>query len=111
MIESVVIDWRQIKERPIDNAKIIDPKIAAEKILDELRYTSPTSVLTSDNYKPQFFALGYFSRRKRLVQYYRQPVNIATFQDLGWTAWKRLIVIPAPEHVCDPFQVSPEKPV
>jgi hypothetical protein len=103
MIESVGIDWRQINEKPIDNAKIIDPKIAAEKILDDLSSTTPKKVLTSEDYKPEFFALGYFSKPKRRQQNYMQPVYIAMFQDLGWTAWKRLIVIPATEHVYEPY--------
>ena len=31
MIESVGIDWRQINEKPIDNPKIIDPKIRQKR--------------------------------------------------------------------------------
>jgi hypothetical protein len=106
LIESVGIDWRQIKERPIDNAKIIKPEIAAEKILDDLSSTLPDKVITSEDYKPQFFALGYFSKPKRLQQNYMQPVYIAIFQDLGWTAWKRLVVIPATEHIYESYRLS-----
>lgn len=103
LIESVGLDWRQVDEKPIDNAKIIDPKIAAEKILDDLSSISPKKVLTSEDYKPEFFSLGYYSKPKRLQQNYMQPVYVATFQDLGWTAWKHLIVIPATEHVFESY--------
>jgi hypothetical protein len=107
LIESVGVDWRPINENPINKVKIINPEIAAEKILENLNSVLPNKVITSDDFKPEFFYLGYFSMPKRQQQHYMQPVYVAMFESLV-SKWNRGIVIPAANHVYEPIHRVPE---
>ena len=65
--------------------------------------------ITTEDFEPQFFSLGYFSMPKRQQQKYMQPVYIAEFNDMGLTTWSHLIVVPATSHVYEPFKRTPEE--
>ncbi len=101
LVESVGIDWRQIEEKPIDDVKIIPPEISAETILKNLNSISPNQIITTSNYIPEFFSLGYFSMPKKYEQEYMQPVYVAAFKSVGWTTLNRFILIPATNDVYD----------
>ena len=105
-IESIGIDWRQINEKPINRVKIIDPDIAAEKVLKNLNFNS-NMVVTPEDYKPVFFALGYYSMPKRQQQNYMQPVYVAMFESLASTL-NMEIVIPATTHTYEPVSIAPQ---
>jgi hypothetical protein len=106
IIQSVGVEWRQIVERPINNFKIINPKIAAEKILKDLN-SPETNMSSSDIYKPELFSLGYISLPKRQEQNYMQPVYIAAFKSVV-PEWNRVIVIPATEKIYEPIHRTPQ---
>lgn len=110
IIESIGIDWRQIEEKPIDNPKIIKPEIAAEKILKNFNSNLPNKIITSEDFKPQFFTLGYFSLPKRQKQSYMQPVYVAMFKDLGPNTLNHIIVIPATNAGYESIEIPIEKP-
>ena len=107
LIESVGIDWRQIEEKSIDDVKINNPESAAELILRNLNSYSPSMAVTSQDYKPEFFSLGYFSMPKKQQQNYMQPVYVAMFKSVGWTSLNRLITIPATNDVYEPICRTP----
>ena len=106
-IESIGIDWRQINEKPINRVKIIDPDIAAENALKNLNSKSNMTV-TQEDYRPAFFALGYYSMPKRLKQNYMQPVYVAMFESLASTL-NMGIVIPATTHTYEPVSIAPQE--
>lgn len=107
LIESVGIDWRPINENPINEVKITNPEIAAEKILKELNSFIPNKMITFDDYEPEFFYLGYCSMPKRQKQNYMQPVYFAMFRSLV-SGWHRGIVVPASNHVFEPLRRVPD---
>ncbi|MGI0031458.1 MAG: hypothetical protein ACRD80_07725 [Nitrososphaeraceae archaeon] len=109
LVESVGIDWREINQKPIAEEKIIEPSIGVEKILNDLNSILPNMDVT-EYVEPQFFSLGYFSLPKRQQQKYMQPVYIAGFNDVGFTTWEHLIVVPATSHVYEPFKRALEEP-
>lgn len=99
LLESITIHWRPIQERPIDNPRIINPETAAEKILTKLNSFLPNKELTLELYEPIFFALGYYSKPKREVQKYMQPVYLAIFRPVGMKTFNPMIVLPATNHI------------
>jgi hypothetical protein len=107
-VQSIGIHWRQIKEKPINNVRIIDPNIAADKLLKNLNSSLTNNVLTLEDYKPEFFALGYFSLSKRHQQNYMQPVYIAIFKSVRGINFNRELVIPASTHAYEPVTIAPE---
>lgn len=108
-LQSIGIDWRQIIEKPINNVKIIEPETAAQKLLKSLNYRLPNSVITLEDYKPAFFALGYFSMSKRQKQNYMQPVYVAMFESVTGTTFNISLIIPATTHAYEPVDVAPEE--
>jgi hypothetical protein len=96
-VESIRIDWRHIEEKPIEYPKIIDSESAADKILSKFNSAFPNSKLSSEDWSPRFFGLGYFSMPKTRHQKYIQPVYIAMFKpsDTALTTLNPVIIIPA----------------
>jgi hypothetical protein len=108
MIESAGIDWRIIEDRPIDDVKIINPDSAADTIIKNLNSYAPNSIMTTREYEPILFSLGYFSLPRRQPQNYMQPVYVAMFKSIGWTTLNRLIVIPASSDIYEPICRIPQ---
>lgn len=106
-IESIGINWRQINGKPVNRINILKPDIAAEKILKKLSSIS-NILLTSEDYKPVFFALGYFSMSKRFQQNYMQPAYVAMFESIGQTTFNLDMVIPASNHIYEPISMAPK---
>ena len=48
--------------------------------------------ITTQDYEPEFFAMGYFTKPKRQLQNYMQPVYIATFKSLGFAKWHEVVI-------------------
>jgi hypothetical protein len=109
LIESVGINWRYIEERPIEHPRIIKPEIAAELILKGFTIHLQNRIITSDDYKPEFFALGYFSLPKRRRQTYMQPVYVATFKSLGQTTANPTLVIAATNNDYERIETNNDK--
>jgi hypothetical protein len=110
LIESIGVEWRQINEKPNAEAKIIRPEVAVEQILKELGSTFPDHIITTQDYEPELFALGYYSKPKRQHQNYMQPVYIAMLKSLGLSKWNQKIVIPATNPVFEHFSTDPKRP-
>jgi len=93
----LILEFAVIPLTVIDSssAKIIDLELAVDRILGELRVSIPGGEITTENFMPKMFSLGYFSLSKRRMQSYMQPVFVAQFMDRGETSLNRLIVIPA----------------
>lgn len=106
VIESLKIAWRPINEKPAAEAKVIDPHIAAENILKHLASSIPEKTITTDNFKPEFFDIGYCSKPKRQEQKYMQPVYIAIFKSLGMSPWNTIIIIPATNPIYEQFIIK-----
>jgi hypothetical protein len=115
IVDSFGIDWRPIIEEAIDNVKIIDPETAADRVIGELGVVLPGGIITSKNYEPQLFSLGYFSFAKRRPQTFMQPVYVAMFKARGSTTLSRLIVVPATHSPYEPIsrilESNPSQPV
>lgn len=109
LVESIGIEWRQINEKPNAEAKVIRPEDAAEKILKELGPSFPHSTVTTQDYEPEIFALGYYSRPKNQHQNYMQPVYIAILKSLGLSKWNQKIIIPATNPVYEHFSTDPKR--
>lgn len=110
LVESIGIEWRQIDEKPNAEAKVIHPEVAAEKILKDLGSSSPDHAVTAQDYEPELFALGYYSKPKRQQQNYMQPVYIAMLKSLGLSMLNQIIVIPATHPVFEQFGTDPKRP-
>lgn len=107
ILESIGVDWRLIEEHPVEYTKIIDVEIAAENIINELNSTSPSRILTLDDYSPILFTLAYMSMPKRRPQNYMQPVYIAIFKPLRNTTLGHVITIPATTKNYESIQIPP----
>lgn len=94
VVEAAGMDLRVRHGTPIDNAKVIQPEAAAERIVAELSSGMTGQNVGLEHYNPEMFALGYFSLPKRRAQAFFQPVYVAMLRSVGWTTLNRLIVIP-----------------
>lgn len=99
--ESINIEWRPIEEKPKTEARVIRPEEAATRILNELG-KALTDKISTENFQPEYFDLGYYSKPKRLKQNYMQPVYIAALKSLR-TRWITVIVTPATIPVYEHF--------
>jgi hypothetical protein len=106
LVDSIGIDWRHIEEKPIEYPRIIKPEIAAEKILENLSNTVPDKTITSDDYVPLAFTIGYLSMPKRWNQTYMQPVYIAKFKPLGHTTLDPILIVPATTYDYEHISVT-----
>lgn len=102
-VDSAGIDWRPVSQNPIDQARVLDPKDAAKRTLDELSVYLPGGQFTLEDYAPEFFSLGYFSLPKRRVQAVMQPVWVAMFRGRGPTTLNRLLVVPGATKIYEPI--------
>jgi hypothetical protein len=76
-------DWRRCVDEPLEEVPIIDPDAGATRVLEELSPRVGGRSLTSDDYEPELFALGYFSFPVRRPQGYFQPVYVAKLNAVG----------------------------
>jgi hypothetical protein len=98
------IDWRPLVEKPIDETPVLSPEDGAVRVLAELQRFDRERQFTRDDYKPQFFALGYFSLPKRSHQAVMQPTYVAMFGPTGpIQSVGRVIVVPAAPNAYEPI--------
>jgi hypothetical protein len=94
-VAAVGVDWRARATDAVDQARLIEPKDAARRMVGELAAAMPGRQPSAKEYEPTLFAVGYFSLPKRRPQGYLQPVYVATFEARGGMTLNRLIVLPA----------------
>jgi hypothetical protein len=111
LLQSVGVDWREINEKPISEERIIQPDMAAEKIIKNINPSLPNQILSTKDFEPEFFALGYYSLPKRQEQKFMQPVYVAIFKSVGLSTLNTIIVVPATNRDYEPVQVAPERPL
>jgi hypothetical protein len=103
-------DWRQCMDKPFEEVKIVDPEIGADRVLEELSPRVRTYRLTTDHYRPELFALGYFSFPVRSPQAYLQPVYVAKLTPAGRLSATEVIVVPAAIGAYEPLRNLPAPP-
>lgn len=103
-VAAAAVDWRPVATEALDYARVLSPQEGAVRVLGELQTFLPGGTYTIDEYRPELFALGYFSLPKRRVQTVMQPVYVAMFRPTGpIPSLARLIVVPATEHAYEPL--------
>jgi hypothetical protein len=73
---------------------MISPDEAAAHVVKELSSFAPGSEVSTKDYMPEMFSLGYFSLPKRREQAFMQPVYVALLRAQGNTTLNRMIVVP-----------------
>jgi hypothetical protein len=102
-------DWRACKDEPLEEVPIVDPNVGADRVLEELSTRVCRRTLTTDDYEPELFALGYFSFPVRRPQGYFQPVYVAKLNAAirstpkGVLGPNKIIVVPAASGVYEPI--------
>jgi hypothetical protein len=102
-------DWRACSDEPLEEVPTVDPEVGADRVLEELSTRVRQRSLTTDDYEPELFAMGYFSFPVRRPQSYFQPVYVAKLNAVVRATPKEVlsrnevIVVPAASGVYEPI--------